>query len=131
MKFTSTGNFEISTWNEEAYVEQADGTKQSHAKITQTYRGDIEGSSSLQYLMSYHSPTVAEFVGFETIIAAIGDKKGQFIVRHLGKFEDGVASSSFVVVAHSGTDDFSGLYGSGEFSAPAGGVAQYLFNFEL
>ena len=47
------GTFQITGWDEIPYVENENGSKQSHAKITQNYSDSIEGSSELQYLMSY------------------------------------------------------------------------------
>ena len=66
-----SNEFQITAWDETAYIENEDGSKKSHAKITQTYSGAIEGSSELQYLMSYQTTAVAVFVGFEVVTATL------------------------------------------------------------
>ena len=45
--------FQITGWDESPYIENEDGSKKSHAKITQNYSSIIEGASEIQYLMSY------------------------------------------------------------------------------
>lgn len=122
------GEFQITGWDESNYSEGNHGVKQSHAKITQSYTGDIEGNSELQYLMSYQSSQSAIFVGIEKVTATLQGKQGSFVLQHNGKFEDGVASSQFTIVPHSGQGELTGLQGEGTFRSGEGGKAQYQFN---
>ncbi|WP_372627869.1 DUF3224 domain-containing protein [Arsukibacterium sp.] len=121
------GTFQITGWDESPYLEDDDGTKQSHAKITQTYSGEIEGSSQLQYLMSYQIGGSALFVGFETVSASVNGKSGSFVVQHTGKFEAGVATSNFEIVPNSGKSGLSGISGKGFFKSGENGQANYEF----
>lgn len=125
------GTFQITGWDETAYQENADGSKKTHAKITQEYCGDISGSSELQYLMSYQSDGSAVFTGFETISGTVAEKSGTLTLQHSGKFENGVASSNFVIVADSGSGELSGITGSGRFKSGQGGTANYQLEFAL
>lgn len=70
------GTFQIESWDESPFQENDDGSKQSHAKIKQAYSGSSEGSSEIQYLMSYQGFSAAVFVGYEKIIANIAGKSG-------------------------------------------------------
>lgn len=117
--------FQITGWEETPYVENEDGSKKSHAKITQNYSGAIEGASELQYLMSYQSPELALFVGFEVVVGKVNGKSGGFTMQHNGKFERGVASSDFIIVSGSGTGDLVGIEGSGSFMSGESGQANY------
>ena len=119
------GLFQITGWDETAYSENDDGSKQTNAKITQNYQGDIEGTSELQYLMSYTSNGSAVFVGIETIFCSIDGKSGGFVIQHNGKFEAGVASSNFSIVPDSGKDAFVGITGTGSFTSGENGQASY------
>ena len=125
------GYFQIDEWNETAYSERESGEKQSHAKIKQTYHGDVAGESSLQYLMAYQSPSSAVFVGFETVTATLAGKSGQFILQHTGTFENGVASSHFTIVTGSGTEQLVGITGQGSFKSTEGGKADYQFSYVM
>jgi len=117
--------FQIIAWDETPYCKNEDGSKQSHAKISQTYRGTIEGTSELQYLMSYQSSSSAVFVGMETIQGSIKGKPGSFILRHNGIFENGVACSDFTIISNSGKGELAGIEGSGSFRSGENGQAHY------
>ncbi len=117
--------FQITSWDETSYTENEDGSKKSHAKITQNYNGIIEGSSELQILMSYQSTASALFVGFEVITGKVNGKSGSFTIQHNGKFENGVASSNFIIVPNSGTGEISKIEGSGLFKSGESGQANY------
>jgi len=121
-----TGLFQITGWDETAYRENADGSKQTNAKITQTYQGDIKGTSELQHLMSYSSNGSAVFVGIETIVCSINGKSGNFVIQHKGKFEAGTARSDFSIVPDSGKDEFEGIKGTGSFTSAENGQASYI-----
>jgi len=117
--------FQIASWDETPYIESEDGSKKSHAKITQNDSGFIEGYSELQYLMSYQSATSAIFFGFEVVTGKVNSKSGSFTIQHNGKFENGIASSDFVIVSQSGTDELKNIEGSGSFESGEAGKANY------
>ncbi|MDA8621941.1 DUF3224 domain-containing protein [Psychrosphaera sp.] len=117
--------FQITGWDETPYIENEDGSKKSHAKITQNYSGVIEGSGELQYLMSYQSAASALFVGFEVITGKVNGKPGSFTIQHNGRFENGIASSDFIVVPNSGTIELKNIEGSGSFKSGESGKANY------
>ena len=111
------GIFQVTGWDEKPYSEESDGSKLTKAQVTQTYTGSIEGSSQVEYLMSHQDDKSAVFVGMEKVTASIHGKSGSFIIQHSGKFENGVASSNFVIVAGSGQGELSGIEGSGSFES--------------
>lgn len=119
------GTFQITSWDETAYFESDDGSKKSHAKITQDYSGAINGSSELQYLMSYQSKASAVFVGFEMVTGEVNGKTGSFTIQHNGKFENGIASSEFSIVSNSGKGELKNIEGTGSFKSGESGKADY------
>ncbi|KGK01627.1 DUF3224 domain-containing protein [Thalassotalea sp. ND16A] len=119
------GVFQIINWEEESHQEFEQGGKQSHAKISQSYTGDISGSSSLQYLMNYTEEGKASFVGYETIAATLLGKTGQLVLKHEGIFENGVASSNFIIITANASDELVGISGTGSFTSIEGGKAEY------
>lgn len=123
------GIFQITGWNEAPYFEAEDGVKQSYAKVSQNYSGAIEGTSTVHYLMCYQSAGSALFTGFETLTATIEGKTGTVVIQHNGTFEQGVASSSFVIVPGSGKKQLAGWTGSGSFRSTENGQATYQFSF--
>jgi hypothetical protein len=125
---TLEGLFQITGWNETPRSEGHDGVKQSYAKVSQSYSGAIDGTSTVLYLMSYQAVGSALFTGFETLTATIEGKTGTVVLQHSGTFEQGVASGSFVIVAGSGNQQLAGLAGSGSFRSTENGQAKYQFS---
>lgn len=122
-----TGQFKIAKWQEEPKFENEAGHKVSHADIKQTYTGDIEGTSVVQYLLCYTSAVHALFTGFEIITATVDSVESTLTISHTGQFAAGVASSQFTVVENTGTGAFANKSGHGTFSAGEAGSA----NFEI
>ena len=126
-----TGILQITSWDENTYSDSECGSKQSLAKITQSYDGDVKGESQLHYLMAYQSKASAVFVGHEVLTLTAENRTGTLVLQHSGTFEDGVAKSSFEVVFGSGKEDFEGAAGSGKFESTSNGQANYVFNLVL
>lgn len=120
--------FQITHWDETPFIENISGLKQSHAKITQEYHGDIIGHSELQYLMCYLPNGNANFVGFETIDGTFKGKKGQLVLQHKGEFNQGIASSEFTIVV--ATNELENISGRGSFKSGESGLANYVLNID-
>lgn len=120
-----TGTFQITNWQETPYIESDNGAKQSLAIITQQYSGDAQGTSELRYLMSYQPDGTAQFVGFETFNGTINGQAGTLVLQNQGQFVAGVASSTFSIVAGSGTAELAAFKGSGSFTTAEHGQAAY------
>jgi hypothetical protein len=118
------GEFQITGWDEKILSENGE-QKDAHASITQSYSGDIVGSSTLNYLMHYVSPSLAHFSGFERIECQLDGHDGAFAIQHTGEFKNGVASSQFVVIQNSGSGACAGFSGQGEFTSTKDGKADY------
>lgn len=116
------GQFQIKDWQETTQSEN-EGLKRSLANVKLQYTGDIVGISELQYLLSYQANGSAEFVGFESIQASIQGVSGYLILRHLGTFIDGVASSQFTVIGCDIDPKLVSL--KGKFTSGENGVAAY------
>ena len=126
---TLKGLFQITSWDESAYAEHNNGSKQTIAKITQSYSGDIVGTANIHYVMSHQTDGGAFFVGYEHLTLSTTTHKGTMILQHSGQFINGVASSKFIIIEGSGTDDFCFVIGSGEFTSTENGQASYILSF--
>lgn len=120
------GVFHITSWNESTEQTFENGGKLATAKVTQSYEGDIKGESELHYLMQYEASGNASFVGYERICGTINDDPCTLIIKHNGTFQQGVARSTFVVLADSIPATLEGKEGS--FESTEGGKANYLIN---
>jgi hypothetical protein len=118
------GRFQITNWQESVTTSFEQGAKLSKALVSQSYSGDITGSSELQYQLNYESTGDASFNGFEFISGSLGDTPCQLTLKHDGTFEKGVAKSQFVIISSSTHAELLGL--SGGFTSGEAGQASYL-----
>ena len=117
MKNRADATFKLESWDEKPYNEIEGAPKLTRVKVTKTYHGDIEGESTLEYLMMYRQDGTASFVGLERVVGSLGGRSGTFVLQHNGTFEGGKAKVDWFVVSGSGTGDLSGLRGEGGFAA--------------
>jgi hypothetical protein len=127
MSTESLCTFQITNWNEKPYEDIGCGAKLTNAKVTQSYAGAIEGTSTVEYLMSYTVHGTASFVGLERMSGKVNGKAGTLVLQHVGSFSEGKARSSWPVVAGSGTGDLAGLRGKGTYIAGHGTPAEVTF----
>lgn len=85
--------------------------------MVKSFKGDIEGEGTLEYLMMYCIDGSASFVGLERIVGHLGGRAASFVLQHSGTFAGGVAKATYFVVPGSGTGELSGLRGEGSFAS--------------
>ncbi len=117
MSRRAAATFQVKTWDEEPFHESDDAPKLTRARVTKSFRGDIEGEGTLEYLMMYRDDGSASFVGLERVVGRLGDRSGSFVLQHTGTFEGGTAKVTWFVVPGSGTGDLRGLRGEGGFAS--------------
>lgn len=127
MKKLASATFEIKSWAENQYGEMAGASKIARASVVKSYKGDLEGEGTLEYLMAYGHDGSASFVGIERFVGRVGDQNGNFVFQHIGTFKNGVAESVWSVVADSAAGDLQGL--RGEVSSSFGHAKSYPIEF--
>ena len=115
--------FEVESWNENTQKEFNEENKINRAIVKQKYNGNMEGISTIEYVMYYLTPSSSKFVGIEYFEGTINGKSGRLTFQHNGKFENGVASSDFTII-HT-TDELQGLSGEGSFKTISHTEAEY------
>ncbi len=117
MSTHAIATFAIKSWDEKPYNEVEGLPKLIRASVTKSFKGDIEGEGTLEYLMVNRDDGATSFVGLERIVGRIGSRTGSFVLQHSGVFEGGVAKAAYFVVPGSGTGDLRGLRGEGSFAS--------------
>jgi len=125
------GTMHVEEWQEAPYVQQDDGRKLTKATVRQRCAGGLEGTMTTEYLMAYRADKTADYVGLQRIEGAIGDKRGGFVARLVGGYDGTLARGELTIVPGSGTGDFAGITGRGEFAAPHGPQGTYSFEYTL
>jgi hypothetical protein len=104
----------FASWDETTYDETEGRPKMTRVRVVNRYAGDIEGEGTLDYLMAYGSAVVS-YCGYERIVGRVGVREGSFVLEHHGRYEDGVAKTTWVVAPGTGTGQLTGLRGEGGF----------------
>ena len=85
----------------------------TRAEVGYTYRGDVEGSSTLTYLIAYKADA-APVLGLEQFTGSVGGHEGTCVFRHTGTQDAGSVSAQLEVVPGMGTGGLEGLRGEAE-----------------
>lgn len=121
--------FSLKAWDEKPYNELPGELKMTRSSVAYTYQGDIEGESTLDYLMVYRPDESGSFVGLERVIGRVRGRSGSFVIQHTGTFNKSDVNSSFFVVPHSGTGELTNLRGGGKIDL-SGHAERYPMIFE-
>jgi Protein of unknown function (DUF3224) len=123
----ATCRFEVASWSEEVYVDidEGEGTTAgdmyypkrglTRATVGYAYHGEVEGSSTLTYLIAYKADA-APVLGLEQFTGSIGGQEGSCVLRHTGSQDSGSVSAHLDVVPGMGTGGLTGLHGEAELT---------------
>src|SRR3954468_23045641 len=120
-----TGEFEVTNWNEDAYVQREGERKLTRATVEQNVSGDVSGRSTTDWLMTYQPDGTARFVGLQQLEGDIDGRSGTVVLESVGEYDGNEASGVLTIVPGSGTGAWSALRGTGSFRAPHGTTASY------
>jgi hypothetical protein len=137
-KTHATGSYGIKSWDEKTWdgKDHKDpslkGTARlSHAKVTFTFQGDFQGEGEVQFVMSYLDDANATFVGLMKMTGKLNGREGSFVVKSDGKFENGAASSKWIIIPDSGTGALKGIRGEGETVAHHGDTQPFTLDYTI
>ncbi|UPK76415.1 DUF3224 domain-containing protein [Nocardioidaceae bacterium SCSIO 66511] len=116
--------FNVTAWSEAAFVDiDGEGTTMgdayyptrglTRADVTYTYSGELEGTSTVAYLISYKDGA-APIVGFERFEGTIGGHDGSCVLRHVGSHTGEGVEATVEVVPGMGTGGLTDLQGEAE-----------------
>src|SRR5919109_1248752 len=87
----ATAQFEIKSWDEKTWDgknwKEIPGAKLTHAIVTKTYSGDIEGTATSQSLTTYNDQGNASYTGLEQITGKLAGRSGSFVLQVTGTYD--------------------------------------------
>jgi hypothetical protein len=128
---TATGTFQVTSMGEDTYHELEGHARLTRANGTQRFTGDVEGESSVEWLMCYLPDGTARFVGHQRVTGSIGGRTGSFVIEAIGNHDGKQSKGTWRVIEGSGTGELSGLRGEGAFQAPGGPEASFNLDYSL
>jgi len=116
--------FDVSAWSEQPVIDvDGAGTTRgdvyypdrgvTRAEVGYAYRGELEGTSTTAYLITYKSGA-APVVGLEHFEGSVAGHKGTFVLRHLGEQHAGTVRAHLEVVPGMGTGALANLRGEAD-----------------
>ena len=127
----ATATFRILAWDEKPYDEMEGRPKFTRASVKKTFAGDIEGESTVEYLMAHRLDGAATFVGLERIVGTVGGRSGSCVLQHTGTYENGTATAVCTLVTGAGTGDLTGLRGEGGFATAHAETHDFTLTYEF
>lgn len=121
--------FETGDWDEEPFAAVEGAMKLTRALVTGSYSGDIQGQTTIAFIMQYADDSNANYSGLERIAGQLAGRNGTFVLRHEGTFTEGEARTTLSVVPDSGTGALAGLRGEGRSVAPIGSRATVTLDY--
>jgi Protein of unknown function (DUF3224) len=126
MPIQLSATFEVKSWDENPF-DDLETPKLTRAVVSKTYAGDIDGSSTTEWLMAYAEDGDATFVGLERFTGEIDGRSGTLVLRHVGSYADGAAKADLTVVEGANSGELGSASREGAFLAdPAGSVSLVL-----
>jgi hypothetical protein len=121
-----SATFEVKGWDENPF-DDLETPKVTRAVVTKSYAGDMDGSSTTEWLMAYAEDGDATFVGLERFTGVVDGRSGTLVLRHVGSYADGAAKADLIVVEGANSGELGSASGEGAFLAdPAGSVSLVL-----
>jgi hypothetical protein len=131
MSTHAQAKFEVQSWDENTYEELDGDAKLTRASVGQGFTGDLEGDGSVEWLMCYREDKTADFVGLQRFVGRLGSRSGSFVMQTQGSFDGSQATGRLEVVPRSGTEELSGITGTGAFAAPHGSKASVDLDYDF
>lgn len=121
--------FQVTKWDESAFLRLPGGGKLTRAKVLQDYAGDVVGEARTEYTMVHRPDGTATFVAVQHVKGSIEGREGTFVLQGKGSFDGGTARGTWEVAEGMGTGALVDLRGRGDFMAAKGpsGTASFVF----
>lgn len=120
----------VHEWEANTY-DQTPGPALIEIRLSETFRGNINGESTVRALQVRRDDQSARMVSLQRFSGNLGGRQGTFVLQGAEYVEDGKIKANWFVVPGSGTDDLSGLRGEGGFEGHLGkesnGTLDYWF----
>jgi Protein of unknown function (DUF3224) len=131
MGIHAKSSFTLDSWDSEPYDEQ-EGASLARTRITKTFTGDLEGTSTAETLMARGQVEgSAAYVGFERITGRLHGREGSFVLHHNATAAGGTQSGSWTIVPDTGTGELRAIRGEAQIDVAPDGSHTFTLDYEL
>jgi len=90
-------------WKETMVFERTDGVKVTRVEAKFQYSGDLEGATTLAFLLSYRVDGTGTYAGWEQFSGTFRGRPGETVFAHHGVFDPKTVLAQVETVAGTGT----------------------------
>ena len=131
MSTGATATFTIDSWDQEPY-DESDGVSLARARVTETFTGDLDGTSVGNLLLVGAQDGSAAYVGIERVTGELQGRRGTFVLQHAVVMTSaGGGSMTLTVVPDSGTGGLRHLIGTAQIDRHEDGSHTFSMDYEL
>jgi hypothetical protein len=112
--------FSVDQVDDEELVEQDPGVRYSRARLAKTFRGDIEGRSTVEMLSVRQQSGSAGYVAVERVVGSLHGRTGSFALLHVATMSGDEQWGRWLVVPGSGVGELAGIIGEGRIDVADG-----------
>ena len=128
----AAASIEVSDWQPEPVDTEGVGPQLVRIAVRESFTGDVTATGHAAMLQVLSADGSATFVAVERITGSIAGRSGSFVLQDRGTLAaDGTVSGEWFVVPGSGTEELTGLNGSGGFTAAVGQHASAWLDYTL
>lgn len=127
----ATGRTDVQAYVPAPYDTPAEGPSLIEVNLTEIFRGDIQGESSVRVLQAAGQDGAMTFVGLQRVRGSIAGRKGSFLLQPQGAVQGKQTNAEWFVVPGSGTGELKGLRGEGGFTAQLGEHGTYWLDYDF
>jgi len=127
----AVASFVLDSFDEEPAFLEDPGVHYSRLHIAKTFRGDIEGQSTVEMLSVRSESGAAGYVAVERIAGALHGRSGSFAVLHVGTMAGETQWARWPIVPGSGTGELTRIVGEGRIEISADGAHEFHLDYEL
>jgi hypothetical protein len=110
----------------------ADGSTLGRLTLEKQWHGDVEATSKGEMLSAMTAVKgSAGYVAIERVTGTLNDRRGGFVLQHLGTMTRGAQQLSIAVVPDSGTGELVGLSGTMKIIIAPDGKHSYELEYTL
>jgi len=120
--------FVIDNWDEE-HAETVNGATFGRVRVTKTFTGDIEGTSTAVLLTVGTADGPAAYTAHEWFEGTIAGRKGSFVSQHSAVSAD--RGVDWTVVRGTAIAELTGLTGTGTLDITDDGTHQFTLTYDL
>ena len=128
----AAASIEFSDWQPETVDTEGVGPQLVRIAVCESFTGDVTATGHAAMVQVLSADGSATFVAVERITSSIAGRSGSFVLQDRGTLAaDGTVSGEWFVVPGSGTEELTGLNGSGGFTAAVGQYASAWLDYTL